>query len=260
MSGTGMVMNSELCSEPSIHIIYASCDSHTVSCMCSGPGVLKNQLSLRYGCGDVCWSIGRFRMILLGCLHLLAWEYVLLESPLVSPEWRLSSILVNAINWAEYCGFLSYSTKLYSTLNKGNNAGWQKRDHEFKKLLKRMELPTLPILQRIALIWLLSYPLPCLTMSWSYIVVCALVKDTLKLSSWSLRISSKLLELCNMHTVLNPHKILDFRTAKFMRQNIRPWLPTLARGEEIHCSCGLEIKACISNVVLGVHQRERWVL
>jgi hypothetical protein len=67
-----MVMNSELCSEPSIHIIYASCDSHTVSCMCSGPGVLKNQLSLRYGCGDVCWSIGRFRMILLGCLHLLA--------------------------------------------------------------------------------------------------------------------------------------------------------------------------------------------
>lgn len=119
MSATGMVIISKLCSKPSIHIIYASCDSHTVSCMCSGPGVLKNQLSLHYGCGDVCWSIGRFRMILLGCLHSLAWEYVLLEYPLVSPEWRLSLILVNAINWAEYCGFLSYFTKLYSTLNKG---------------------------------------------------------------------------------------------------------------------------------------------
>lgn len=172
-------MISELCSEPSIHIIYASCDSHTVSCMCSGPGVLINQLLLRYGCGDVWWSIGRFRMILLGCLHSLAWEYVLLESLLVSPGQRLTLILVYTVNWAEYCDF-SYFLKLYSLLNKGNNAGWQKRGHESKKLLKRMELPTLLILQKIALIWLLLYPLPCLTMSSSYIVVCALVKTSWK--------------------------------------------------------------------------------
>lgn len=103
-------------------------------------------------------------------------------------------------------------------LTKGNNAGWQKRGHESKKLLKRMELPTLLILQRIALIWLLWYPLLCLTMSWSYIVACALVKDILKMLSWMLRISSKFLESCNMHMVLNSHKILDFRIAKFMRQ------------------------------------------
>ena len=113
---------------------------------------------------------------------------------------------------------VSYFSKLYSTLNKGNNAGWQKRGHESKKLLRRMELPTLLILQKIALIWLLWYPLPCLTISSSYIVVCALVKGILKMLSWVIRISSKLLESCNMHTVLNSHETPVFSTAKFTQQ------------------------------------------